>query len=358
MTDTSVPPTEPTIELPPEAVVEPNYKKRTIIWIAVAIILCLGVYGYFLYQKYWPYTDDAYVNAHYVDEAAQVSGPIAHLYVHNNEFVRKNQLLFMIDPRPFQAVVAQQQANLKLAIQQMQADVAAIDVAAANVSLAQAQLIVNQKNYDRTSVLVQKGQSSVASGDDALGQLQGSQAQLIAAENQLIQAKKVLGDSGSRNAQIQLARAQLKSARLNLSFTHVYAPADGFLTNLEVRIGTMVTAQQTLFQFVETQKWWVYANYKETQMARIKPGQPVTLTIDMYPGVRFKGYVDSISRGSGTVFSLLPPENATGNWVKVTQRFAVKIIITDSQPKYPLRAGSSSEVTINTLKTYQADKKS
>jgi membrane fusion protein (multidrug efflux system) len=353
MTDTLTPqPEAPQIELPPGT--PSNHKRNTMIWIAIAIALCMGVYGYFLYQKYWPYTDDAYVNAHYIYEAAQVSGPVSEVFVHNNEFVRKNQLLFEIDPQPFQAVVDQQAANLKLAIQQMEADIAGVNVAVANVNAAKAELTVNQKNYDRTIALVQKGQSSVASGDDALGQLQSSQAQLIATQNQLIQAQKTLGDVGNRNAQIKMARAELKSARLNLSFTRIYAPADGYITNFDnVRVGTMITAQQTVFQLVESQKWWVYANYKETQMARMKPGQPVTISIDMYPGVHFKGYIDSISRGSGSIFSLLPPENATGNWVKVTQRFPVKIIITDIDPKYPLRAGSSSEVTVNTFKTYK-----
>lgn len=335
-----------------------NHKRNALLWIAIAIALCLGIYGYFLYQKYWPYTDDAYVNAHYIYEAAQVSGPVSKVFVHNNQYVRKNQLIFEIDPQPFQAVVEQQEANLKLAIQQMETDVAAVNVADANVSSAQAELVVNQKNYDRTIALVKKGQSSVASGDDALGQLQSSQAALIAAQNQLVEAQKTLGDVGSRNAQIKLARAELKSAKLNLSFTRIYAPADGFITNFDdVRIGTMITAQQTVFQLVESNKWWVYANYKETQMSRMKPGQPATISIDMYPGVRFKGYIDSISRGSGSIFSLLPPENATGNWVKVTQRFPVKVVIVDVDPKYPLRAGSSSEVTVNTFKTYQSKAK-
>lgn len=327
-------------------------KRQIIVWGSIAAAVVLGVYAYFLYQKYWPNTDDAYLNAHYIYEAAQVSGPVSAVYVHNNEFVKKNQHLFDIDPRPFQAVVNQQSANLKLAIQQMEADIAAVDIASANVQSAKAALIVNQKNYDRTIVLVQKGQSSVASGDDALGQLQESQAQLSAAKNQRIQAQKNLGDVGRRNAQIKLARAQLATARLNLSFASLYAPADGYITNFDnVRIGTMITAQQTIFQLVESKKWWVYANYKETQLNRLKVGQAANISIDMYPGVTFHGYIDSISAGSGVIFSLLPPENATGNWVKVTQRFPVKIVITDPDPAYPLRAGASCEVTVNTLKS-------
>ncbi|MFN7098106.1 MAG: HlyD family secretion protein [Gammaproteobacteria bacterium] len=355
MTNIEQSPTDDNISSTESSVEKPNnHKRNTMIWVVIGIILCMGVYGYFLYQKYWPYTDDAYVNAHYIYEAAQVSGPVSEIFVHNNQFVRKNQIIFEIAPQPFQAIVDQQTANLKLAVQQMEADIAAVNVAAANVNEVKAQLIVNQKNYDRTVALVQKGQASISSGDDALGQLQGSQAQLIAAQNQLIQAQKTLGDVGSRNAQIQLARAELKSARLNLSYTRIYAPADGFITNFDdVRIGTMITAQQTVFQLVESNKWWVYANYKETQMERMKPGQPATISIDMYPGVRFKGYIDSISSGSGAIFSLLPPENATGNWVKVTQRFPVKVVITDVDPRYPLRAGASSEVTISTLKKYK-----
>jgi membrane fusion protein (multidrug efflux system) len=339
---------------PVAADVPPERKKRNVLAVVgVAFGLSIGIYGYFLYQKYWPYTDDAYIAAHVVDVAAQVSGPVAHIYVHNNEFVEANHPLFDIDPRPFQAQVAQAKANLKLAIQQMQTDEAGVAVAQANVDNAKAQLVVNQKNYDRTSILVLKGQASVASGDDALGALQSSQAALVAAQKQLVQAQSTLGDVGNRNAQIQQARAALNEALVNLGYTHVYAPADAFVTNFEVRVGTTVPADQILFQLVESHKWWVDANYKETQMSRIKPNQPVDITVDMYPGVKFHGYVDSISRGSGTAFSLLPPENATGNWVKVTQRFPVKVIVVDPDPKHPLRVGSSSEVTVSTLKTYK-----
>lgn len=340
-----------TATVPNEPEPKLSKKKQKQLFGITGLGLVLLVILYFMYQHYWPNTDDAYVNAHYIYEAAQVSGPVSTVYVHNNQFVTKGQHLFDIDPRPFQAVVNQQAANLKLAIQQMEADEAAVGVAAANVESAQANLVVNQKNYDRTAVLVKKGQASIASGDDALGSLQTAQAQVTATKNQLIQAKKTLGDVGRRNAQIKLARAQLQTALLNLSFASLYAPADGYITNFDdVRVGTMITAQQTIFELVESQKWWVYANYKETQLDRLKPGQLANITVDMYPGRTFHGYIDSISAGSGAIFSLLPPENATGNWVKVTQRFPVKVVITDADPAYPLRAGASCEVTVNTLR--------
>ncbi|MAZ40293.1 MAG: hypothetical protein CMF49_09270 [Legionellales bacterium] len=324
-------------------------KKQFAIWISIGIALCLLIYGYFIYENYFPSTDDAYVQAHVVDVAAQISGPIEHIYVRNNQYVKKGQLLLKIDPRPFAAAVRQAEAQLTLAQQAMEADVAAVAVAKANVNKAQAQFIVDQKNYDRTITLVKKGEASIQSGDDAKGDLQSAKATLIASKQQLIQAQKNLGEIGERNAQIRQAQANLDTAKLNLSYTKLFAPAEGYVTNFEVRDGSMVSAQQSLFKFVETARWYVYANYKETQMARIHKNQAAKITLDMYPDHTYHGYVDSISRGSGSVFSLLPPENATGNWVKVTQRFPVKIIITDPDEKFPLRVGASSTVKINTL---------
>jgi len=326
-------------------------KRQFIIWLFVGLGLSLLVYSYFLYEKYFPNTDDAYVKAHVVDMAAEVSGPVSKIYIHNNQFVKKGEPLVDIDSRPFNAALAEAKAKLSLAKQAMEADVAAVKIAKANVDKAASQLVVDKKNYNRTITLVKKNEASVQSGDNAKGQLQASQANLIAAKQQLVEAKKNLGEIGERNAQIRQAKANLTTAQLNLSYTHLVAPADGYVTNFELRKGSMITAQQSLFKFVENQHWYVYANFKETQMARIKNNQIAKITLDMYPNHTYHGYVDSISHGSGAVFSLLPPENATGNWVKVTQRFPVKIMITDPNPNFPLRVGASSTVIVDTLKT-------
>ncbi len=336
----------PTLEPTPKEVAAG--RKRLIIWIVAGIVLSILAYGYFLYQAYNPATDDAYVQAHVIDIAAQVGGPITAIYVSDNAKVKKGQLLALIDPRPYQASLLQAQSNYRLAVQLMQSNTAAIDVAKANVEKAQAQLIVDEKNYQRISTLVKTGQASIASGDDALGQYQTSQAALVVAQNQLLQAQENLGTAGNANADVQKAKADVDMTALNVSYTRIVAPADGYVTNFEVRVGTTVTPQQQLFQLVENKHWYLYANYKETQLEHIKVGQKAAVYVDIYPGHVFHGYVDSLSRGSGAAFSLLPPENATGNWVKVTQRFPVKIMIIDPSPDYPLRVGASSTVRIHT----------
>lgn len=140
----------------------------------------------------------------------------------------------------------------------------------------------------------------------------------------------------------------MAQAQLNLKYTHITAPTSGFIANLTLRQGDTVTAYQQLFALIDNQSWWVQANFKETQLTRIRPGQSATIKVDMYPRRTFSGRVMSISSAAGASFSLLPPENASGNWVKVTQRFPVKVLITAHDPRYPLRLGASSTVTINT----------
>lgn len=327
---------------------EKTHRKQLTIWIISGVVLAIALYFYFLYEEYNPATDDAYVQAHVVNIAAQVGGPVTQIYVNNNAYVKKGQLLALIDPRPYEDTVLQTQSNYRLALQQMGANVAAIDVAQANINKAQANLVNDAKNYERISTLVKTGQASISSGDSALAQYQTSQAALLEAQKQLVQAQQNLGVAGESNADVQKAKADVNTAELNLSYTQIRAPADGFVTNFEVRVGTTVTAQQQLFQLVEDKHWYVYANYKETQLNHIRPGQIATVEVDTYPGKVFHGYVDSLSRGSGAAFSLLPPENATGNWVKVTQRIPVKIMIIDPSPDYPLSVGASSNVRIHT----------
>jgi membrane fusion protein (multidrug efflux system) len=155
------------------------------------------------------------------------------------------------------------------------------------------------------------------------------------------------GEAGDDNAKVREALARLDQARLDLEHTRVPAPDDGFVTSLSLRPGTMVGANQPLFAFVSAHEWWLDANFKETQLERLRPRQKADIEVDMYPHHVFHGVVDSISRGSGTAFSLLPAQNATGNWVKVTQRVPVKILVTDADPALPLRIGTSGTVTVD-----------
>ena len=270
-----------------------------------SIVVLLLIIGYFTYQHFerYPSTDDAYVQANTVNIAAQVSGPVAAIFIHDHALVKKNQRLFQIDPAPFQI---------------------AVDHAKANLASANADLLLAEQNATRTLKLVQIHQSSESSGDDV--------------SSKLADAK----------AAVALYQAEFAKAQLDLEHTNVIAPADGVVTQFVLRPGNYVRAENTLFMLVEQNQFWVDANFKETQLTYIRPGQNATIVLDMYPSKTFTGYVDAVNTASGSQFSLLPPENASGNWVKVTQRFPVKIIIDKTDPSFPLRIGATAEVTVDT----------
>lgn len=261
--------------------------------LTISTLILLGIAGlmYWRYLEIYPSTDNAYIQANIINIAAQVDGKISQVAVKNNQAVRKGQLLFTIDPSSYQLLANKARAELEL----------------------------DQKNAERIITLVSEGRASKAEGDAA-------------------------------KAKLAVSKANLAQAELNLQYTQVLAPANGIITNLSLREGTIIGAGKPLFALIESDNWWVDANYKETQLTRITPGQSAKVKLDMYPKYTLQGKVESISDGSGSIFSLLPPENATGNWVKVSQRFTVRIKLSNLDPAFPLRVGASSTVTINTKK--------
>jgi membrane fusion protein, multidrug efflux system len=277
--------------------------KRFLLGGGIGILVLIISYVVFNYLERHPSTDDAYVQADTINVAAQVTGPVANIYVQDHQVIKKDQLLFTIDPLPFQI---------------------AVNKAAAMLASQQAALLLAEQNAKRILQLVKINQGSKASGDQAQSQLDSAKAELAADE------------------------AQLARATLDLEHTRVTAPRAGIVTQFLLQPGNNVVANTTLFVIVEQNHFWVDANFKETQVARIKSGQPVNIVLDMFPHHTFHGTVDAVSSASGSVFSLLPPENASGNWVKVTQRFPVKIIIQNPDPIYPLRAGATATATIDT----------
>jgi membrane fusion protein (multidrug efflux system) len=278
-------------------------RKTSLLWSAITVITITLLYAGGSYLSAHPSTDDAYVQANTVNVAAQVTGPVAEINVQDHQLVAAGQLLFTIDPRPFQI---------------------AVDHHAATVAAQQAALLLTEQNAQRILRLVSGGQESKAAGDQATSQLDSAKAQLLA------------------------DLAELEQAKLDLSHTRVTAPRAGVVTQFLLQPGNNVTANNTLFMLVEQDHFWVDANFKETQVARIQPGQRVKIVLDMFPKHHFQGVVDAVSSASGSVFSLLPPENASGNWVKVTQRFPVKILIKNPDPLYPLRAGATASATVDT----------
>lgn len=316
--------------------------------ICVIALLLVGGYFYWQHQKFYPSTDDAYIQAHVINIAPRVNGKVEAVYVQDHQHVKKGQILFAIDPTPYKIALAKAQAAFSSAVLQYKAANMAIKSAHYQVAQYRAQLVDTQAETQRMLTLVKKHYASKSQSDLAIKNLQVAQASLKAAQSNLAEAVQKRGLSGPQNSHLREAAATVAQAKLNLRYTHVLAPAAGYIANFNLRQGDVVTAYQNLFALIEDTLWWAEANYKETQLQRIHPGQTAHIKVDMYPGHVFNGKVASISDGSGASFSLLPPENASGNWVKVTQRFPVKIIITHQNPKYPLRLGSSCTVIINT----------
>lgn len=318
------------------------------ILLLVLAALIVGGYVYWLHEQRYPGTDDAYIQAHVIDIAPQINGQISKIFVKNQQHVKKNQLLFTIDPTPFDIAYKKAEADLENTLQAVSANQQAVLAADAVIKQRQAQLINAEKSSARIMPLVKKGFYPKSAGDDAIQQLAVAKQALIAARNEREEAQAKLGKPGDANASIQAAKAGVAQAKLNLTYTKVTAPADGHLAKFNLQPGQTVTAYQPLFTLVDDHTWWATANMKETDLSRIRSGQKAVIHVDMYPSHVFHGIVTSISPGSGASFALLPPENASGNWVKVIQRFPVKITIPKFDPKFPLRIGASCTVSIDT----------
>ena len=320
---------------------------KSLIAIAIIAIIIVALLFYWQYQTYHPSTDDAYVQANVIQIAPQVSGQVESIDTTDNQTVKKGQLLFSINPKPIVYKVEQAKAQLKQTEQNLIAKADSVKTAEALVSQREAEAVVAQKNYDRIIYLANDDQATKSEADQVTSQLEAAKAALTAAKTEVLKAKAELGAAGDQNADLEVAQENVNAALLNLQYTKVYAPEDGIITNFALRIGDVVTADEEVFSLIENNVWWVDANYKETDLTHLKTGQKAKINIDIYPDYVFTGVIDSISSGSGASSSILPPENATGNWVKVAQRFPVKIIISHLSATHPLRVGASATVTID-----------
>jgi len=312
-----------------------------------------GFYVYWQHRGLHPATADAYLKAHIVRVSSRVTAPAKFIHVVDNQYVRAGEPLFDLGPATFEQKLARAQARLALAAQDTGASGAEIKAASATLREREVTADNARRTVNRVQALAQKKLVPAQQLDDALATYAEAEAAVGAARAGLERARNALGDSGPQNARLRAAAADLALAELELSFTHIKASAAGWVTNLTLRPGTMVHMGQTQFGLVEEKEWWVEANFRETDLTRIKPGQPASITLDMYPDLRLNGRVESLSAGSGATFSLLPPENATGNWVKVTQRFPVRIAL-DALPAdsaTPLRVGASASVEVDTTVT-------
>jgi membrane fusion protein, multidrug efflux system len=322
---------------------KPRSKKPLII-IAV-IIVVLGIIGFFVWfaHRNQVSTDDAYTDGNTVSMVPKVSGYVTALNVDDNSHVRKGDLLVRIDPRDYLTAQAQAQAQLALAKAQLDSAQNALRIARvqfpaqlesarAQQQAAAAAAALAQASYDRQHA-VDKRATTQESIDSSTSQQRSSAASLKSAEAQVAIAKLVpeqvqsaISTVEERQASVQTAQAQLDQAALNLSYTEIRAPSDGFITQRSVQLGSYLTAGQVMFLLV-TPDVWITANYKESQIGRMRAGDKVDIEVDAYSGFKLEGHVQSIQYGSGSRFSAFPAENATGNFVKIVQRVPVKIVI-------------------------------
>jgi membrane fusion protein (multidrug efflux system) len=324
-------------------------RRRHLKWILAAIVIAAALFfgiRYWMESSRYVETDNAYVGANQVDIAAQVAGPVTQVFVRDQQEVHAGDALFNIDPRNYEIAAAKARAQLELARQGMSQESAGVASAEAVLAQRRAEATNARNNWSRNQQLMQSGFLSPQGAENARTQLQTAEAAVKAAEANVAQARSALGRTGDENAAVQAAVAALKQAELDLERTRVVAPADGLIANLTLRPGNMVAPGTPLFVVIASNEYWVDANFKETQLQDVQPGQHVEIKTDMYPDHVFHGTVQSLSGGSGAAFSLLPPQNATGNWVKVTQRVPVRIRVEDPDPAHPLRIGTTATVKV------------
>ncbi|WP_431201882.1 biotin/lipoyl-binding protein [Bradyrhizobium betae] len=319
-----------------------------------AVVLIAALVGgllYWLEVRHYESTDDAFIAARSFSVASKVGGYVTDIPVTDNQHVNAGDILAKIDDRDYRIAIEQAAAQVavsKANIANVEAQIVSqqeqIKQAQAQLEQAQAQLQFAQEEFKRAEDLVEKGAGTVQRQQQTRSDLQAQQANTERAKTAVTAAqvgiKTLQAQLEGARAQLDQSQSQLDQANLNLQYTSVVAAQSGRVTKLSGAKGTFVTAGQSLMMFVPDEAW-IVANYKETQLNDVRPGQPVEICIDAYPGRKLTGHVDSVQRGSGTAFSLLPAENATGNYVKVVQRVPVKIVVDNWPADLPVGPGMS-----------------
>jgi membrane fusion protein, multidrug efflux system len=348
----------PAARVNPSSTAKPRPRPRLPFWgIVIAAGLALAVAYISVPPFYIASTDDAYVQADTVSVVPKVAGYVTSLRVTDNSRFKANDLLVEIDQRDFDVAVKIAEANLQSAqaakanvIEQFAEQNHVTSAAEATIASDRAALQFSQQQFDRYNDLAQRGAGTEQRQQEAVSDVAQRQATLdhdlaalAAAQAQI----RVLQSQGKQaDATISLQQAQLDQAKLNLSYTKIYATVDGSVANKTVQVGNFVQPGQTLFAAVPTESY-IIANFKETQLERMRVGQRVRVRIDAFPNQPLDGHIDSFQRGTGSNFALLPAENATGNFVKVVQRIPVKIVLDGpADARLAISPGMSVEPTV------------
>jgi membrane fusion protein (multidrug efflux system) len=327
-------------------------RHRRFLMIVVPAALAIGGTAFYFKTARYVSTDDAYVRAARVAISADVSGTVRDVDVHDNQPVRKGEILFRLDDRTFRIAVARDRARLAAARLRLAALTAGYGQSRANLRAARDDLAYRTTEYARQKRLAESGIASQARLDRARQALRAARQTVVARQQAVAAMLARLGGSAdipvNDHPAVQAAAAALAQAELNLSYATVRAPIDGIATKVDqLQPGDYVTKARPVFSVISATDLWVSANFKETDLTHMRPGQAARIVIDAYPDTGLRGRVASVSPGTGASFSVLPPENASGNWVKVVQRLPVRISIADRR-RLSLHDGLSATVRIDT----------
>jgi membrane fusion protein (multidrug efflux system) len=321
-----------------------NWMRTVLMLIVPALLLLAGGY-YWLTSGGSVSTDDAQVKQDIVSVSPQVNGQVVEVFVRNGAQVKRGDLLFRIDPQPYR--VALEQAEAQLANARLQTVVLKTTAAGTggDITGAEANLAIKRNAFARQAALLKKGFTTKADYEDAMNEVRSAETQLADARARAANASAAVAPG--EQPQIAQAQAAVDKAKLDLERTDIRAPMDGVIENADkLQVGQMAVLGVGMVSLVHSKTAWVEANFKEKDLARMAPGQHATIEVDAYGGEKFEGHVQSIGAGTGSQFSLLPAQNANGNWVKVTQRVPVRIAF-DGTPSRPMIAGLSVTASVD-----------
>lgn len=326
---------------------------RLTLMISVPLALvAIAAYLYFTAGRYAS-TDDAYVKADKIAISADVGARVVEVDVKDNQQVKAGQILFRLDDSSYRIALERAKAQLASAKLQVDGLRATYRQRQADLKAAEDTLAYMQREADRQQQLLATHVTTQQKADEARHNLDNARQQVAANQQQIANTLAALGGNPDiptdQHPLVMQAQAQVDQASLDLADTVVRAPVNGYVTMVDkLPVGQYLTAATPAFQLVATDRVWIEANFKETDLTRMRPGQSATVSIDTYPDKTFNARVDSISAGTGSEFSVLPPQNATGNWVKIVQRIPVRLAIENPDPDHPLRAGMSAVVDVDT----------
>jgi membrane fusion protein (multidrug efflux system) len=319
-------------------------KRSILMWSVPLLIAAVGLFLWLTSGKTVE-TDNAYVKQDVTAISTQVNGPVIAVYVRENQHVNKGDILYRIDPAPFEAALHAAQAQLAAARLQTNELVAQAQGTGADIRGEEANLSIARRALDRQAALMRRGFTTKADYDDALNEVTKAENQLADARSRANIASTAIAPNGNQPA-IAAALAAVEKARLDLEHTVIRAPTSGIVAKSDrLLVGQSAITGIAMLSIVGDKQAWVEANFKEGDLAKMAVGQPADVEFDAYPDLKLKGHVASIGSGTGSEFSVLPAQNANGNWVKVTQRIPVRIAF-DEKPPREMIAGLSSTVEV------------